>query len=124
MIACADELREQGINYQRCIHVTAQDLDATACHMAYVQLSLQHIPAIVIRGNSLAVEVREYWVTPAHVLGFWDAKLSRREKEEGRVAHAVPAMPEPMEVVEASAPSLAEHRSVIVAQRAEQLGLF
>jgi hypothetical protein len=45
--------------------------------MAYVQLSLLHIPAVVYHGNSLSVETWSTWRTPAHVLGFWDVKLRR-----------------------------------------------
>ena len=36
VIALAQELREQGINYQQCLHVTAIDIDLLAVHMAYV----------------------------------------------------------------------------------------
>jgi hypothetical protein len=59
------------------MHATCIDIDATAAHMAYVQLSLLHIPAIVVHGNTLSMEQWGYWLTPAHVLGFWDAKLKR-----------------------------------------------
>lgn len=45
--------------------------------MAYVQLSLLHIPAVVYHGNSLTVETWSTWRTPAHVLGFWDVRLRR-----------------------------------------------
>jgi hypothetical protein len=131
VIACADALQEEKINYQRCIHVTAQDIDATAVHMTYLQLSLLHIPAIVIHGNSIAMTEWAHWVTPAHVLGFWDGKLLRRETN-ARIdqAHELPTIPEApieplpfIEVNDAPAP-LAAVRSAIVSQRAQQLGLF
>ena len=32
-------------------------------------------------GNTLAMESREVWYTPAHHLGFWAVKLRRREAE-------------------------------------------
>ncbi|GBQ21633.1 hypothetical protein AA12717_0951 [Gluconacetobacter sacchari DSM 12717] len=51
------------------MHVTAIDVDPRAAHMAFVQFSLLHIPATVIVGNSLTLETREYWFTPAHILG-------------------------------------------------------
>jgi hypothetical protein len=75
IIALADALREEGVNYQKAIHVSAQDLDITAVHMTYVQLSLLHIPALVVHGNTLTLEQRDVWPTPAHVLGGWDARL-------------------------------------------------
>ena len=43
--------------------------------MAYIQLSLWNIPAEVIVGNTLTMELREYWRTPAHYLYDWDARL-------------------------------------------------
>lgn len=55
----------------------AQDIDSRGVHMAYLQLSLLHIPAVVILGNTLLVEERERWHTPAHILGLWQQKLRR-----------------------------------------------
>lgn len=75
LIAAAHALKDQGINYQRLMHATACDIDATAVHMAYIQLSLLHVPAIVIHGNSLSLAEWGHWVTPAHVLGNWDYRL-------------------------------------------------
>lgn len=76
IIALADEMRLAKINYQRHMHVVAQDVDEKAVHMAYVQLSLLHIPAIIIHGNTLSLEERSHWYTPAHILGGWNWKLS------------------------------------------------
>ena len=98
VIATAEAFRDEGINYQQAMHATCIDIDATAVHMAYVQLTLLHIPAIVIHGNALSLEQWGYWLTPAHVLGFWDAKLKRdasaRQDWGEKADHAVPAMPE------------------------------
>jgi hypothetical protein len=82
IIGLANAIHDQGLNFQQCMHVTAQDLDETAVHMTYIQLSLLHIPGVVIHGNSLAVEQRSHWLTPAHILGMWDGKLARRESVE------------------------------------------
>lgn len=82
MIAAADVLHEAGFNYADVLHVTAQDIDATAVYMSYVQLSLIGIPAVVRHGDSLKMEVRDYWVTPAHVLGHWSAKLAGKQSAE------------------------------------------
>lgn len=76
-IAIADHMQETGFNPQEQLHVTAIDLDARAAHMAYVQLSLMHIPAVVIVGNSLTAEVRDKWHTPAHVIGGWHQRLAK-----------------------------------------------
>lgn len=81
IIALAEAMRARGINYQRYLHVTAVDIDPRAVHMAYIQLTLMHIPAVVIIGNSLTMEMHEHWYTPAHILGGWSTKLARRETE-------------------------------------------
>jgi len=81
IIAVAQTMRAQGINYQRHLHVTAVDIDARVAHMAYIQFSLLHIPAVVIVGNSLSLEMRDHWYTPAHIMGGWSAKLARCEPE-------------------------------------------
>ncbi len=77
VIALAGVIRERGINYQRHLHVTAVDVDTKAAHMAYIQFSLLHIPAVVVVGNSITLEEREHWYTPAHILGGWTRKLSQ-----------------------------------------------
>lgn len=77
VIAIAEAMQSQGVNYQLELHVTAQDIDARAVHMSYLQFSLLHIPAIVVLGNTLLAEEREHWYTPAHILGLWSAKLKR-----------------------------------------------
>lgn len=45
--------------------------------MCYLQLSLWHIPGVVIVGNTIAGEAREVFYTPAHVLGGWNYRLAR-----------------------------------------------
>lgn len=74
LIAMALALQERGICYQRQLHITAVDIDPRAVHMAYVQLSLLHIPAVIVLGNTLTMEEREHWYTPAHILGGWSAR--------------------------------------------------
>jgi hypothetical protein len=77
VIALAQALREEGINYQQHLHVTAIDLDILAVHMAYVHFTLLHIPAIIVHGDTLRAQTFSVWRTFAHVMGFWDAKLAR-----------------------------------------------
>lgn len=81
VIACARVLLDKQINYQQAMHVTAIDIDSTAAHMAYIQFSLLHIPAIVLIGNTLTLEMRESFRTPAHDMGLWDYKLARHGHE-------------------------------------------
>src|SRR5262245_36191569 len=59
VIALAQALQEQGINYQHKLHITARDIDTLCVHMAYVQCTLLHIPALICHGNTLRGEVLE-----------------------------------------------------------------
>ncbi len=77
IIGLADAMKDDGINYQQTLHVTAVDLDIRCVHMAYIQFSLMHIPAIIVHGNTLSLEEFGHWYTPAHILGGWTFKLKR-----------------------------------------------
>jgi hypothetical protein len=95
VIAAAESLHDAGLNYQQAMHATCVDIDPCCVHMAYVQLSLLHIPAVVVHGNALSMEVWGTWYTPAHIVNGWRWKLRRREQEladsaeEGRSDAAV-----------------------------------
>jgi len=82
-IAAAEAMKDAGINYQRQLHVTAVDVDLKCVHMAYLQLALLHVPAVVIHGNSLTLEKHSEWRTPAHVLGGWSWRLRRAAEPTG-----------------------------------------
>ena len=82
VMALAQALRDEGINYQQCLHVTAIDLDLLAVHMAYVQCTLLHIPALILHGDTLRAKTYSIWRTLAHVMGFWDAKLARDPRRQ------------------------------------------
>ncbi|WP_219152249.1 N-6 DNA methylase [Amycolatopsis sp. TNS106] len=78
IIATADLLGRSDVNYQKAIHVTARDLELTAVHMTYIQLTLLHIPALVIHGDTLTLDQFDVWPTPAHVLDGWNRRLCSR----------------------------------------------
>ena len=124
-IALAETMVERNINYQQCLHITATDVDATAVHMAYLQLSLLHVPAIVVHGNSLSLEVWGHWLTPAHILGGWDFRLRHRGAADRAAADRIKLPPATKH--EEAAPDVIEHlasvRDSIVTAR-EQLVLF
>lgn len=79
IIALALALKESGINYQQSIVVTGVDIDIKSIHMSYLQLSLMHIPAVLIHGNTLTVEEWSHWYTPAFILGGWAYKRQRQK---------------------------------------------
>ena len=122
VIAMAQAVHDAGTNYQQCMHVTAIDLDSTAVHMAYIQFSLLHIPAIVVHGNTLAMTEWDHWVTPAHVLGLWDGRLQNRRLAANEAADLDTPTTESPPPAPAS-----DVCAVVVKQRiekTEQLGLF
>lgn len=53
IIAVADVLQERGINYQKRLRVTTQDIDWAGVYMTYVQISLLGINGIVVQGDTL-----------------------------------------------------------------------
>jgi hypothetical protein len=64
VIALCDHLRNLKINYQRQLKIITQDTDYIACCMCYIQLSLLGCSAVIIHGNTLTLECRNYWYTP------------------------------------------------------------
>lgn len=96
MIAIAQELRQR----DREFHVTAEDIDTVAVHMAYIQFTLLDIPAIVHHRNTLTLETFDTWATPAHVLGLWTYRLTRGPSNVEPVEPAT--APEPIDLTEAT----------------------
>ncbi|KQB57433.1 hypothetical protein AE621_20880 [Acidovorax sp. SD340] len=131
VIAYAEAMLDQDVNYQHYLHATLQDIDSTAVHMAYVQLSLLHVPAIVIHGNSLAMTEWAHWVTPAHVLGGWDKRLyfpravrAMREVLSMPATEDLVSSPQEVSVPPAPTPIAESATQYVVNQRREQLALF
>lgn len=96
IIALAEELRDAGINYQHHLHVTAVDIDAKCVHMAYVQFTLLHIPAVIVHGDTLGLKEYAHWYTPAHILDGWKWRLlywSRADATHEVLAPTVSKLP-------------------------------
>lgn len=71
LLAAAEQLADAGYNPCQHLVMQAADLNRTCTHMAYVNLSLYGIPAVVIHGNTLTLVEYSRWYTPAYVLGNW-----------------------------------------------------
>ena len=71
LLAAAEQIADAGYNPCQHLVMQAADLNRTCAHMAYVNLSLYGIPAVVIHGNTLTMEEYSRWYTPAYVLGNW-----------------------------------------------------
>lgn len=95
IIAKAETMHAAGVNFQQCMHVHATDVDIVSVHMAYIQLSMLHIPAIIVHGNSLSRETWGIWRTPAHDLGLWDYKLRRVRREQEERDGEADSIPDP-----------------------------
>lgn len=81
VIAFAESLLEQGFNPADHMHAVVTDIDSTAVHMAYIQLSLCGVPAFVLHGNALQPgTVWSSWVTPVHILNGWSERLLNRDR--------------------------------------------
>lgn len=119
VIALAMALKARGINPQQQMHVVATDCDILAVHMAYIQLSLLGLPAVVIHGNSLSGQILEHWVTPFHALRGWDARLKLLV-----VAECERAEPERGSEVAAPEHAMSQFRDTVVLQRFDQLKLL
>jgi type I restriction-modification system DNA methylase subunit len=78
-----------GLDFKGALHVTGTDVDLKAVHMAYIQLALLGVPALIVHGNTISLQEYSHWYTPAHVFGGWTQRLARR-----------PALPLPNEVRE------------------------
>lgn len=57
-------MQRQNFDYQHRAFFVAQDIDIRCVWMAYIQLSLYRIPAVVIHGNTLMMEEWSRWYTP------------------------------------------------------------
>lgn len=82
VLAFAKVMIDQGHNPAHKLWVQCIDIDRLAALMCYIQLTLWHIPAQVLVGNTLSMEIRETLYTPAHYLGGWTERLKVREMLE------------------------------------------
>lgn len=74
VLGFAKAMQVNKLDYCSQMVVTATDLDLKCVHMAYIQLSLYGIPAVIIHGNSITVQEWSKWYTPAYMLGGWILK--------------------------------------------------
>lgn len=107
LIAFASECRKQGIDYQRSVLFTGQDIDYTVGLMCYLQLSFLGCPGYVTIGDTLLHPATSYdgnallpvpndniWYTPFYFRDVWHY---RRLWTQLNIALRVPAAPQPDE---------------------------
>ena len=71
ILAAAARLISSGIScFEQCV-VFAADIEIRAVHMAYLQLALNGIPAVVVHGNILTCQEYDCWYTPMYINRKW-----------------------------------------------------
>jgi len=81
VLSFVKEMISQKLNPANHLWVQCIDIDRTVALMCYVQLSLWNVPAQIIVGNTLTLELREQFFTPAHYIFNWRYKL-RKQKQK------------------------------------------
>ena len=71
LVAALETLdRDYHFNYAYNCFMLGEDIDIRCVHMAYLQLSLAGVPAIVKHTNSLTRETWDVWKTPAFLMQY------------------------------------------------------
>ena len=108
VLAFAETFKELGFNPSTQLFVVTQDLDLTATHMTYIQLSLCGIAGLIERRNTITQELFFQHYTPVYFFAGWPSRLRldnvhrhiRRVIELEQQAEVLPAVPEPVKVPE------------------------
>ena len=82
LLAAAEVLNENKINYCSQMCVLAEDVDLRCAQMTYVQLSLYGIPAVVKHKDTLSMKTWSVWYTPVYMLNKWFWREGFVETEE------------------------------------------
>ena len=70
IVAAIETLQAMKINYAWNVFVDCCDIDSRCVHATYLTLSLLGVPAIVRLGDTLRMEYREAWFTPAYIFAY------------------------------------------------------
>jgi type I restriction-modification system DNA methylase subunit len=96
IIALAEAMKDSGINYQHNLMVVCQDIDIKAVYMAFVQMSLYGIPAIVYQSDTLLDPLGHNSTTgKMYTVGYmlapelWNIELTRKTIKEAQSVQAV-----------------------------------
>lgn len=71
VLGFANAMYKNKLNYCEQMIAYCCDIDIKCVYMAYLQLSLYGIPAVIIHGNSLTLEEWSQWYTPVYMLRGW-----------------------------------------------------
>lgn len=90
MLGLANTMLDLGYNPQQQLFIVCGDLDRKSCFMAYIQLAMAGIGAVVKNQDALARDVikdsinpMNVWVTPSFYMNGWKYRL-KYKKEKGK----------------------------------------
>lgn len=98
VLAFVKVMLKRGHNPAERLWVQCIDIDRLAALMCYVQLSLWNVPAEVVVGNALSLDIREVWHTPQHLLGLWEYRLNATAQEAPETPEDASPQVEPSEI--------------------------
>lgn len=81
VLAFADAMKKAGFNPQKELCVVCNDIDNLCVNMAYIQLSLNGIPGIVFKGDTITQRFTDYFHTPMWMLSDYHFKYERWFRE-------------------------------------------
>ena len=83
-IAFAENLLENGLDPTQHMRAYLTDVDSRACDMAYLNMALRDIPALVTHGNTLTQEIHSQSMTPAFVRARYEDIIKDRKAVNSR----------------------------------------
>lgn len=86
LLGGAQRIANCGYNPTAHLAIQAADLDARCVHMAYLNLSLYGIPAVIVHGNTITLDEYDRWYTPAYLWGKWIWRAPMSFGESGYVS--------------------------------------
>lgn len=89
IVAYAETLKRKGVNYQEKLRVICNDLDYDVVKMAYIQLSLLGIDAVIMQGDSITQKMNEVWYTPMHFVNLVREKERKSNDKAKRMLKIV-----------------------------------
>lgn len=98
VLAFVKVMLKRGHNPAERLWVQCIDIDRLAALMCYVQLSLWNVPAEVLVGNALSLDIHEVWHTPQYHLGFWEYRLKATAQEAPEMPGEESPKVEPFEI--------------------------
>ena len=122
VLGFAKAMHNNKMNYCDQMVAYCCDIDIKCVHMAYLQLSLYGIPAVIIHGNSLSLEEWSKWYTPVYMMNGWSFK-ERMENLLEKIQNATTDRPT-VSASEIPTPQVEEYKPEEEIKDYEQISIF